>query len=292
MTIELIRPGAHREAPVLKPLVSRDCGPEGCEVDWLASRRHEAELDIEDFTAFSMSQGWGDGLPLVPPTDARVRTFLSENDRYPDEVVATLPGNVECTVEKLVINAVMAGAPAASLELLIAMVTSVADPDFELYGFNATTASVYPAFVVNGSGRGSGWRLCCAGSIVACTHSPARTRFANRRSCPIVRPRSPSRRACGSPVSAIARSIRAGPRSAIAAAAASRKSARVSGSVSEKPGNAASASAQAASTSPAPAEAKAGSRAAPVAASTARNVSDVVTSASPISAVPRIAALP
>lgn len=153
MTIELIRPGANREAPVLKPLVSRDCGPAGCEVDWLASRRVEAELDIEGFTQFSMTMGWGDGLPLVPPTDARVRTFLSENDRYPDEVVGYMPGNVECTVEKIVINAVMAGAPPASLELLIAMVASIADPDFELYGVNATTAPVYPAFVVNGPVR-------------------------------------------------------------------------------------------------------------------------------------------
>jgi hypothetical protein len=153
VTIELIKPGIHRDAPVLKPLISRDCGPEGCEVDWLASRRHETELDIEAFTAFSLEMGWGDGLPLIPPTDARVRTFLAENDRYPDEVIATLPGNVECTVEKIVINAVMAGAPAASLELIIAAVASVADPDFELYGVNATTAPVYPAFVVNGPVR-------------------------------------------------------------------------------------------------------------------------------------------
>ena len=155
MTIELIKPAAHRAAPVLKPLVSRDCGPEGCEVDWLASRRHQAELDIEAFTAFSLDKGWGDGLPLIPPTDARVRTFLSENDRYPDELVATMPGNVPCTVEKIVINAVMAGAPAASLELLIGMVASIADSDFELYGVNATTAPVYPAFVVNGAVRGA-----------------------------------------------------------------------------------------------------------------------------------------
>jgi hypothetical protein len=153
MSIELIKPGAHRAAPAPKPLISRDCGPAGCEVDWLASRRHEAELDIEAFTQFSLRMGWGDGLPLVPPTDARVRTFLSENDRYPDEVIAQLPGNVECTVEKVVINAVMAGAPPESLELLIAMLTSIADPDFELYGVNATTAPVYPAFVVNGPVR-------------------------------------------------------------------------------------------------------------------------------------------
>ncbi len=150
MKIELIRPAAHRTVTEAKPLISRDCGPEGCEVDWLASKRHEADLGIEEFNRFALERGWGDGLPLVPPTDARVRAFLAQNDRYPDEVVGMLPGNIECTVEKLVINAVMAGAPPESLELLIAMIGAVADPDFELYGVNATTAPVYPVFVVNG----------------------------------------------------------------------------------------------------------------------------------------------
>jgi hypothetical protein len=153
MTIELIRPGAHHGLAEPKALVGRDCGPEGCEVDWLASERHEAALDSEGFTDFALDMGWGDGLPLIAPTDARVRGFLAQNHRYPDEVIATLPGGIECTVEKLVINAVMAGAPAASLELLIAMLESIADPDFELYGVNATTAPVYPVFIVNGPVR-------------------------------------------------------------------------------------------------------------------------------------------
>lgn len=150
MSIEFISPGKHHAGAVLKALVGRDCGPSGCEIDWLASKRHEADLDMAAFTKFSLDMGWGDGLPLIPPTEGRVRTFLAENDRYPDEVIATLPGNVECTVEKLVINAVMAGAPADSLELIIAMIASIADPDFELYGVNATTAPVFPAFIVNG----------------------------------------------------------------------------------------------------------------------------------------------
>ncbi len=78
-----------------------------------------------------------------------MRAFLAENDRYPDEVIARLPPT-ECTVEKIVINAVMAGAPPESLELLVAAIVAIADPDFELYGVNATTASVYPALIVNG----------------------------------------------------------------------------------------------------------------------------------------------
>ncbi|MDB5395420.1 MAG: hypothetical protein JWM91_2926 [Rhodospirillales bacterium] len=154
MSIVTIAPSHAKVRAPPKQLVSRDCGPDGCEIDWLASPRHEADLDIANFTAFAMEQGWGDGLPMVPPTETRVRTFLSMNKRYPDEVIALLPPmRAECTVEKIVINAVMAGAPPESLPLLIAAVEAVAEPDFELYGMNATTASVAPALFVNGPVR-------------------------------------------------------------------------------------------------------------------------------------------
>ena len=62
--------------------VIRDCGPEGCELDWLSSKQIEAEVDdISAFTEFAMQQGWGDGLPLIPPTMARVRGFLMRASR-------------------------------------------------------------------------------------------------------------------------------------------------------------------------------------------------------------------
>lgn len=167
MSIHLIKP-SNRKAATPKTLVSRDCGPAGCEVDWLTSRRLDTEDSIEAFTDFSLEQGWGDGLPLIPPTDARVRMFLSENDRYPDEVIARMPDSSECTVEKIVINAVMAGAPMDSLELIIAAIEGISEPDFELYGVNATTAPVYPGFIVNGPIRDAlkiPYSYGCAGGV-------------------------------------------------------------------------------------------------------------------------------
>lgn len=130
----------------------RDCGPQGCELDWLSSRRHDAETDdVMEFTRFAMGKGWGDGLPLIPPTEARVRAFLARNNRYADEVICSLPPvNADCTVEKIAINAVMAGAPAESLPLIIAALEAMADSDFELFGLNATTAPVVPLTLVNG----------------------------------------------------------------------------------------------------------------------------------------------
>lgn len=167
MSIHLIKPSSRSNA-VPKTLVSRDCGPAGCEVDWLTSSRVDVEDDIAAFTDFSLAQGWGDGLPLVPPTENRVRHFLAENDRYPDEVIARMPDSTECTVEKIVVNAVMAGAPAESLELIIAAIEAISEPDFELYGVNATTAPVYPGFVVNGPVRdrlGIPYSYGCAGGV-------------------------------------------------------------------------------------------------------------------------------
>lgn len=149
-----IRPAA-RAASAEKAVNLRDCGPEGCGIDWLSSQRIEAEIDdVMDFTHFSMQQGWGDGLPLIPPTEARVRGFLDRNNRYADEVICNLPPtNADCTVEKIAINAVMAGAPAASLPLIIASLEAMAHPDFELFGLNATTAPVVPLTLVNGPVR-------------------------------------------------------------------------------------------------------------------------------------------
>jgi len=152
--MKTIRPGtAARRAEKVVNL--RDCGPEGCDLDWLSSERHEAEIDdVTAFTEFSLLRGWGDGLPLVPPTEARVRAFLAKNNRYPDEVICTLPpSNAECTVEKIAINAVMAGAAPEALPLIIAALEAMADPDFELFGQNATTAPVLPLTLVNGAVR-------------------------------------------------------------------------------------------------------------------------------------------
>lgn len=133
----------------------RDCGEAGCELDWLSSQRVETEIDdVMAFTRFSMEQGWGDGLPMVPPTEARVRAFLGANNRYADEVICKLPpSDADCTVEKIAINAVMAGAPAESMPLIIATLEAMAAPDFELFGLNATTAPVVPLTVVNGDVR-------------------------------------------------------------------------------------------------------------------------------------------
>jgi len=131
--------------------IDRSCGISGCEADWLSSRRHDVEEDIVDFNAFALSQGWGDGLPLIPPTQQRVQDFLVKGGRFPDELIAILPPlRADCTVEKIAINAVMAGCSGEATPLLCAALEAMADSRFDLAGLNATTGSVVPAIIVNG----------------------------------------------------------------------------------------------------------------------------------------------
>jgi len=134
--------------------IERDCGPEGCELDWLVSPRLEVENDPIAFTKFATEAGWGDGLPLLPPDEGRVRDHVAASGRFPDEHLGDLPPRSgRCSVEKVAINAVMAGAPAESMPLLCAALEAMCEPDHNLFALNTTTCSVVPGVFVNGPSR-------------------------------------------------------------------------------------------------------------------------------------------
>lgn len=131
-----------------------DCGPDGCSVDWLVSDRIEVDDDPAAFQQFADAAGWGDGLPLIPPTAERVREFVTATGRYPDELVGEIPPrNGRATIEKIAINAVMAGASPASMPLLVASLEAMLDPEFNLFALNTTTCCVVPGLFVNGPVR-------------------------------------------------------------------------------------------------------------------------------------------
>ena len=134
--------------------IDRSCGPSGCQIDWLASPRLEVDDDPVAFTKFATDAGWGDGLPLIPPRDDLVRDYVAASGRWPDELIAELPPRRgSCTVEKIAINAVMAGAPPESMPLLIASIGAMVEPDFNLFALNTTTCCVVPGMFVNGPVR-------------------------------------------------------------------------------------------------------------------------------------------
>ena len=96
-------------------------------------------------------RGWSDGLPVVPPTDERILRMLSGTRREPDEVVGLVPPNLApCTVEKVAINAVMAGCKPEYMPVLLAALEAALEPKFTLHGMTCSTCFSGPIIVVNG----------------------------------------------------------------------------------------------------------------------------------------------
>jgi hypothetical protein len=107
--------------------------------------------DLAAFNEECEQRHWSDGLPLIPPTVARVDAMLAATARPRDEVVAHIaPGFSTASVERIAINAVMAGCRPEYLPVLIAAVEAVADQTFNLQGIQATTNSAAPWIIVNG----------------------------------------------------------------------------------------------------------------------------------------------
>jgi hypothetical protein len=105
----------------------------------------------EDAIEFCYDQGWTDGLPVVPPTPARVDRFLTAGGRPADEIVVEYVDRSRAlTVEKIAINSVMAGCRPEYFPAVLALVEAIADPGFPLHAANASTGGMAVGFVVNG----------------------------------------------------------------------------------------------------------------------------------------------
>lgn len=92
-----------------------------------------------------------DGLPVVPPTAARVAAMLQHNGYRQDEEIAMLPpAFAGATAGDIAICAVMAGCRPQYLPVLIAAVEALADMNFNLVGIATTTGSAAPIYIVNG----------------------------------------------------------------------------------------------------------------------------------------------
>lgn len=115
-----------------------------------SSRRIHFGAAEDPFEAM-YDRSWSDGLPLVPPTPERVERMLTGTSRDRRDIVAIIPPNlVEASVEKVAINAVMAGCRPAYLPVVIAGVEAVCNDEFNMHGVLATTMGVGPILVVNG----------------------------------------------------------------------------------------------------------------------------------------------
>ena len=105
----------------------------------------------DDLEEMCYQRGWSDGLPVTPPTDVRVLRMLKGTSRKPDEIVGKIPPYLApCTVEKVAINAVMAGCLPEYMPVLLAVIEAALEPVFTLHGVLATTYFSGPVIIVNG----------------------------------------------------------------------------------------------------------------------------------------------
>jgi len=111
----------------------------------------EAPEDLEAINRLYHERRWSDGLPVVPPTVERVQRMLAGTRRPLGAIVASIaPGFGTATVERVAINAVMAGCAPGHLPVVIAAVEAVAAPEFNLQGMQATTNPAAVWIIVNG----------------------------------------------------------------------------------------------------------------------------------------------
>ena len=107
--------------------------------------------DALDVNELYQQKGWTDGLPIVPPTEERVREFLdvahlTAGDVVGIEAVRQRP----LTAEKVVINAIMAGCLPTYMPVIVAVLQAMCDEEFNLHGSTASTGGSAPLIIING----------------------------------------------------------------------------------------------------------------------------------------------
>ncbi len=120
----------------------------------------ELEIDGDEAAALERFHAWGftDGLPVVIPTRERVARMCAGAKHYPLESLGNLaPREGAATIQKIAINAVMAGCLPEHMPVLEAAITAILAPEFNLFGMQTTTHPCALLCIVQGPDR------CAAG---------------------------------------------------------------------------------------------------------------------------------
>ena len=119
-----------------------------------------------EINRYFYTHGWTDGLPIVPPTQAALEEMLTGTDLPPDRVVGkVIPRLGKATVEKIAINAVMAGALPTHMPVLIAVVQALVDQKTRFDTFEVSTGSWAPFVAINGPVRNDINLNCSSGAL-------------------------------------------------------------------------------------------------------------------------------
>lgn len=116
-----------------------------------AAETIEVADSVAEVSRVFFEKGWSDGLPIIPPTEDAVRQMLRFTDRERDDVVAVLaPRYGEATMEKIAVNAVMAGCLPEYLPVLVAVVEALSHPKLNLSQILTSTHGCSPLVMVGG----------------------------------------------------------------------------------------------------------------------------------------------
>lgn len=118
-----------------------------------AAPKTEALQAADIFQAVELfyKRGWTDGLPIVPPTMARVQEMLEHVGCDPQEVIGVIPPRQGlATTQKIAVNAVMAGCLPSYLPVIIAAVQAMTEEKFGLRAIQSSTHCIAPLLIING----------------------------------------------------------------------------------------------------------------------------------------------
>ncbi len=134
----------------VKPLTEEEKSPKPGEVD--KPSRIVFKGSLEEVNRFFYKRGWTDGLPIIPPTEEKVAEMLTGTDLPADHVaVKIIPRLGKATVEKIAVNAVMAGALPTYMPILIAGVQASFGPNAQIGPWQlGSTLSPAPFLIING----------------------------------------------------------------------------------------------------------------------------------------------
>ena len=105
----------------------------------------------EDEFEFFFEKSWSDGLPVIPPTEARIERLLGGTSRGANEPVGEIPPAFEAaSVRDIAVHAVMAGCKPEYLPVVLAGVEAMLQEPFNINGIQATMHAVAPLMIVNG----------------------------------------------------------------------------------------------------------------------------------------------
>lgn len=107
---------------------------------------------VDNSNNYYMSKEWADGLPIIPPTDERVKWILTGTDLPWDMQIGekVLPRGGIATVHDIAVNLAMAGGRPEYLPVVIGMVDAITDPAYALSHVIPTTRNNWHGVIVHG----------------------------------------------------------------------------------------------------------------------------------------------